>query len=1119
MSTDTDRSDGILHLGQDEKRRVGRLAGRIKSITEFLSDAVEKAKDLPFADAITQAAPWVETYGTVAAEVVGDVVPPIKFLLKVCEKITEINDPEELGHLACTIAFERAAERAIRTFSGVVEEKRAIREAKDQLALMEPSEEVDLGTFTYENALGHEFYRKAEVQLQSVLIIMGYNEAQVDQISNTVKDSFVLCLKGLLTHRATREKFAPFREFIELGGAEEKTAYKAFAEHLKYQRWLFEEAPVLRKSPFALQHVYVNTDCGSLTWGDIHPEDYYVGGRGALEEQSAEPRSMDPFSEQNGGRSPLLQTVMALVARAGNREPIIIQGVAGAGKSSFTLRLCIELQRRQLRPVLIRFKDIRFDRHVTESLPSAVRLSDEQRTPGAVMPTPRNLFRGGNIFRESGSGEYSHICRYVLILDGWDEISVANEGFKRRVEKILEQIRSEYVDNMGLPLPVRIIMTGRPSADVNESGFLRDSTPILTIRSLTPPQLKGFVRDLSEAVRTKPLALSGENIWPDEIDLGRFESIFRRYEEEFTNQRGRQVMLRDDSLRGGSLGVLGMPLLAQLAARLISSWRGEPEQLIDNPTTLYRNLVNLTCKKAGKDEADSEEVSEVKAQSRIIGNRLRKLLWETASAMSIYGNDLIPYEELLARLNKEEDELDEEVSEATQEHTLSALLISFYFKGGFKHTGCEFVHKSFREYLYAEALVEALKNYGRETQAEQPEREPYWKDFAEDDPRFGLSRELAMLFTQWLSADVIFHLDHLIEWETRRAADRTVTGEAGTTTLQLDLRGWELVRDALADLWDWWGEGTHLRPQVLKNRRRELEYKEPFVSKLIRNVLPVEVNPGRIRTPRTTALDAHVGYGLFTLSMLVHHHLLSASAESVTASGPGERDDVGRSLIRRYQSAVVGGAVEKVRFAPSGPRPEYFQNYVHRIASAGLRPNGWFPSEIDMRSVDLRNAYLTGVAFYNANLSYADLRGAKLYRVNLERASLAGADLRHTDVDNAYLIGVNFSGADLSNADLSKSDLTATNCNGANFSGARLYGAKFHEANLSGADLRGAKFAGAIIEYTRLDGANLDGTDFSDVNLSQCHLSRSQMVNAIINDRTILPTEWYEDEAEGGAHK
>jgi hypothetical protein len=36
------------------------------------------------------------------------------------------------------------------------------------------------------------------------------------------------------------------------------------------------------------------------------------------------------------------------------------------------------------------------------------------------------------------------------------------------------------------------------------------------------------------------------------------------------------------------------------------------------------------------------------------------------------------------------------------------LMVSFYFKGGHPDQGVEFAHKSFREYLFAEHIVETL---------------------------------------------------------------------------------------------------------------------------------------------------------------------------------------------------------------------------------------------------------------------------------------------------------------------------------------------------------------------------------------------------------------------------
>lgn len=1013
----------LITLGQDSKRQVSKLAGKLKSVGDFLSEAIEKTKDMDFPEAIKQAAPWAETVLGAAADAASEVLLPIKFVVKLAEKLTEINDPEELGHLACTIAFERATEHAVEEIGGPAEKRTVMEEAKAQLALLEPCEDVDLGTFSYENAITHPFFRKAELHLEASLLMVGYTQDQINRITDKVKDNFVFVLRTLLTSRETAEKFAPFREFIELGGAQEREGYKALAEHGEYQRWLFEEAPVLGKSPFALKHIYVDTECGRLSWGEINPpETQVVGRRAPVDKHSLE--KPDPFSEQHGGRHPLLDTVLNMIAESELREPIVIQAIAGAGKSSFTVRLCVELLKRRLRPIRIRLKNLRFDKHVSEALQQAVELSDEVRSPDGIPPTPKNLFRQGKIFDEVGFGKYDKVSRYVLILDGWDEISLSNESFKRRIERMLEQLRAEYIDNQSRPYPVRVIITGRPSEDVNESGFLRDKTPFLTIRPFSSDQLKKFVGALSEAVKSHPLNTPGMDEWPP-FDSSRFEPILRRYEEEFSPAKSTRPS------RNRSVGALGLPLLAHLAARLISVWKGDPQTLVEDSTTLYRNLVNLTCAKSGKFESDDDGFDEIREQSRIVGPDLRRLLWKTATAMTIYGKDLMPYEELAKRLALE-DELDEHVTEATGTNMLSSLLISFYFKGGIKHLGCEFAHKSFREYLFAEAIVEALKEYGDRANSVVVDRGSFWRDFSQDDPRFSFSRELAQLLApQWLSAEVVAHIDSLIKWEIGRTTDPGKTVDSGVVTQPLMLEKWRLVRDGLADLWDWWGEGVHLRCQPQFGNRRELKYQAPYVKDLIEYSLPF-VSSAHSGTPRTTTMDAQFGYGLFSICVLVHYYLADfETTESLTDAEGHER---------RYQSIVINKRKERreVRFAPSGHSDEYFSNYIHRIAAAGYRSQSLFPEGADLRGIDLSGAYLTGVDFTGATLDGVLLEEAFLARTCFDWASLQEAVLDRASLRSATMYGAKLASATFIGARLDRADLTATNLENADFTGANL---------------------------------------------------------------------------------
>ena len=87
--------------------------------------------------------------------------------------------------------------------------------------------------------------------------------------------------------------------------------------------------------------------------------------------------------------------------------------------------------------------------------------------------------------------------------------------------------------------------------------------------------------------------------------------------------------------------------------------------------------------------------------------------------------------------------------------------------------GAEFSHKSFREYLFAEQVVEVLKAYGRDIKRELAERkeEEDWKDFDSDDPRRQLCHRLAeLLGPVWITLEVARHLRRLLIWEIGRAS-------------------------------------------------------------------------------------------------------------------------------------------------------------------------------------------------------------------------------------------------------------------------------------------------------------------------------------------------------------
>jgi hypothetical protein len=950
-------------LTEDGKKAVNPFASRLKPISEFLSDAVEAFKDIDLPSAIEKVAPWAG----LVTDTVSEVAPPLKFAVKLLEKLTKEEDPVALGELACTLAYERAAEQAIIAAGSPRGSRPAAADVKRNLKEVDISE-LTFNGFTFRGALAHPFVKRADATTNFYLHLAGYTEDECKRVERDIHGRFIPCLKALLSHGSTKDKFAPFTQLMELGG-EESQSYAALLEHAQYVRRLFEEDRVFGKEDFSLAEVYTETECGKLLWNQI------TGAQGGVR--------FDPFSEASAPRLDITEAVLGLIGDPSFRDAIIIQGSAGAGKSSFCLKLSTRLLDCGLRPIYIRLRDVRLDIHAAKALPLAVKFGEE----GSSYTRPDDLFLGGAIFNESTEFRSGRICPYVLILDGWDEISIsASEGFRARVARLLDQVRSEYLRNRDIP--IRVILTGRPSEAVADSTFLQDKTPILTIRPFHPKRLEEFITKVSTKLKR---------------DLkDRFRSMLERYQKDFA------AMLKDPNNKQAvrNMEVLGLPLLAYLVVRLIAEWKGGSSQLADDPTTLYRNLLDLTCGQSGK---AAHDISGTQGQARITGQDLRVLLQQTASAITAYGTENIPYRELALRLERIgcELSLDLQTSRIEQDNLFTTLIISFYFKGGRLDQGCEFMHKSFREYLYAEHIIEILKKFGRLTRGQLQERdaEAYWEDFRESDSRRTFSRELCgVIAPQWLTPEVSRHIEKLLMWEIGRgdSSEQTV-GVVPTTGLSTE--GWEKIRDGLADLWDWWADGTHLRPQPKRKRgSTTIDSEPPFVSELIEISSRLDTEEGRkVPIPvRSVAIDAHLGDALFLLCNHVHFRVAVNSGWIVTAERTKEFGFdlrvVGIETIpdptklwagvsaerrgpRRYQSEVRRDGRSWTLFAPSGPNAKFFGNFCHRINADGWRPGSPFPLNSALLGLDLRSTLL--------EISIRERIGTFLY-VNLSQAQFVG---------------------------------------------------------------------------------------------------------------------------------
>src|SRR5258708_3828771 len=83
-------------------------------------------------------------------------------------------------------------------------------------------------------------------------------------------------------------------------------------------------------------------------------------------------------------------------------------------------------------------------------------------------------------------------------------------------------------------------------------------------------------------------------------------------------------------------------------------------------------------------------------------------------------------------------------------------------------------------------------------------------------------------------------LGSLLEWEIRRTFSPADGPRDETATSPCTEKEWRRIRTLVADLWDWWGDGVHLRPQP---REREdsigIDWEKSLAERLVIKSRPV----------------------------------------------------------------------------------------------------------------------------------------------------------------------------------------------------------------------------------------------------------------------------------------
>lgn len=1005
----------------------------------------------------------------------------------------EGQDVNQLGIIICKKAFLLAFEKSIQTLNGI--------EIKNKESFLNDFENIDekfsFESFNYNNATSSPFYEYLNKVLIDTANAINLDNDSKRQLELGTKIRFIPFLKLTMAEHANSDIFKSFSEMLNLNNDEQNRIEKLF-KHTEFLKQLYEKEPVLGKQPFSLSQVYLNTECGILDWDEIYN------------------KNKDPFIENKNNRHNLLNTVMNYIENEKFNDFIVIQGVAGAGKSSFTLHLANDLIKKGLHPIRIRLKLLDFDR-LGSDIYSAISLSIE---PSEICD--KDLITNILFNEKVHIAPNFEICPYVLIFDGWDEITVgASEGFRQRVEGILGRIRRNFLENR--QIPVRVILTGRPSDDLFQAGFLNSTTPILTIRPLRPDQIQRFGMLLKCATDNyiEDFINKDFDSWKlPEIDT--FSSVFKKYDNYFSHY------LENRNQNTATMDVLSQPLLAFLSYRLFAELDEKNlNDLVDNPSTLYRKLVDLTCKKSGKSHHDpcNEE------SHKISGLKLRLILQYVATMIHCVGEERISHDELWERLELESKNRSPELEKClndslityamniNQEFLLSSLMISFFFKSGRAEQGCEFLHKSFREYLFAERIVESLKELDITNEClDFPLVENYYTDFniQNNQGLWIFSRKLAFILSiHWLSDDIKKHIKALLEWEIERSISQKNIESSelvGNPSDPISIEKWKDIRTTIDILWKWWGEGIHLRPQVNKIQSRYYELTPSLVEDLIKWKLPQIFNRNehsKSLTPaRSTTIDGHLGDALYFLNVTLHSIFIQKN--------------------KKLNDKIV-------RFHPSYNHMDYFHFFISRIDSAGWYPHRSFltnqiGSDLNLRNVNLTNihfinsnfnnaifndsnleqSHLNNSSFKNANFESANLFRTNLIQVNFEYSKCSRVNLKSTYIIDSNLEHIDLAHSDITNSDLKNLHLSFSNTSASLFNNSTLSNidfmksdirnAEFKNSNLNEIDFSFSDLTRANFSESELKNCNFQKTTCIQINLSKVHISNLNFENSIIEN-------------------
>ena len=718
-----------------------------------------------------------------------------------------------------------------------------------------------------------------------------------------------------------------------------------------------------------------------------------------------------------------------------DREHIIlIQGDSGQGKTALCRMLASEIFRESsldFIPVFIQFQSL-------------------DKLNETLIETFRPCLQTHEFFVENGKWLTDSEQKFLIILDGFDEVALPLE----EVQKLIEQIIEFQRDTQN-----QFLLTSRSLASQETEKVFGGYGNILSgqIQRMKPSLQSQWIDNWS-------IAISDQN-------AGEEFRVFLEGDPGDLTRPGCPKDIRSE--------LAGEPLSLYLLASLFHSGDIGHKDFIGADEAEGRvKIYQRALEKALQRVAKSKLYKQLSKKRKLSGSvDLEPLLMETALCIVHSNSESVSFSTIKRRfedgLSPVKKWIDESLQDADPGSGVSKLvnsfLTSFYVCLGRQSndTSLRFVHKSFGEFLFAKKLKQAILE---SFYLKKERKEIVYKSIYGLIGHGELTREIVQYFTILIFQENSFtsSFDEFKKFFTQF---------------------YEFY-------WDWSEDNKFFKPSTPESI---VEGESGFRSRDIYVVLNVVI--------LLLELYRYARFKEYSLYDLPFHLCEKKGETQISDIGKLLRL-VGYSyfLNRRSQEynsdenfvRIVGSYLEKVNLFGA-------KLTGVNLSNADLR--GAVLSQSDLKRANLLGADLRGADLSGARLQGCDLREAKLDGANLSDADLEGANLSNLDFTKInYPSKSDNYPSESDNLKSNPDSLKGVNLNFANLSKVRLVGVQLQSSKLTNLildnlDLSNADLQGADLSYSSFRNANLENATLQDANLQNTSFRNANLCNAIFGSR------------------